>query len=282
MIIRLSNDSNTFQRNLHEFMPQQMNVQNTITPRDRDFDFRETPKHWVHDNGYLTHMFNAPSFALPYIEGFVNFTVINVLSRVKDKNLEAACQAFLKQETLHAREHIKYNTMLNTHGYNCPRVINSLRAKLSHIKAKWSPLSLLAVAAGFECFTSLLSKSVLEDNVLGFASKMPADRFWKWHMMEELEHKSVLMDLYKQLGGGYIRRVSILSLVLFFYCYFSAKIYIRLLRTDNLPVFKGLLYVCRKDSFFRKSLIQSLGCFRIRFDPRQLKTSKLINFDTIS
>lgn len=218
---------------------------------------------------------------LPYVEGFVNFTVINVLNKVGDKNLNSACQAFLKQESLHAREHIKYNTMLNKHGYFCSEIVNSLRNKFSRMKNKWSPLSLLAVAAGFECFTSIMSKFVLEDQVLTQYNE-PADRFWKWHMMEELEHKSVLMDLYNHLGGGYIRRISILSLVLYCYCYYSAKIYINLLRTDNKPVIKGLLFACRKDSFFRKSLIKSLSCYRFHFHPRQIETDELLNFDSIS
>lgn len=262
-------------------MPPSINAQNKITPRDWDFDFSATPKHWIQANGYLTHMFNAPSFALPYIEGFVNFTVINVIKQIEDSDLRNACQAFMKQESQHAREHIKFNAMLNRHGYFCTEIINQLKAKLNHIKNQWSPLSLLAISAGFECFTSLLSKYALEDRVLGDANLDPADQFWKWHMMEELEHKSVLIDLYYQLGGGYVRRISMLTLVLYYYWFYSAKIYIKLLKTDKLPLFKGLLFACRKDSFFRKSLIKSMSCFRFHFHPRQLNTQDLINFDSI-
>ena len=31
-------------------------------------------------------------------------------------------------------------------------------------------------------------------------------RFWRWHAVEELEHKAVAFDLFKMVGGGYFLR----------------------------------------------------------------------------
>jgi predicted metal-dependent hydrolase len=32
-------------------------------------------------------------------------------------------------------------------------------------------------------------------------------RFWRWHAVEELEHKAVAFDLFAEVGGGYLLRV---------------------------------------------------------------------------
>lgn len=259
-------------------MTQHFTAQYKIFPRAWNFDFTKTTRHWVDNSAYLTHMFNAPSILTPYVEVFLNFTVINVLDKVEDKDLKLVCQAFVKQESQHSREHIKYNIMLDNQGYACREIVNSVQRKLDHIKNKWSPLSSLAVTVGIECLTTILCKSILEENILTQNDKSAA-RFWKWHFMEELEHKSVVMDVYSHLGGGYLRRISLLTLVLVYYCYYIGKIYIHLLRIDNKSISKGIFVTCFKRSFFRKSLLQLLSCFRYHFHPRQIKTEDLLNLD---
>lgn len=261
-------------------MTQPFTAQYKIIPRAWNFDFSNTPKHWVDNSAYLTHIFNAPSILTPYVEVFLNFTVMNVLDKIEDKDLKLACESFVKQESQHSRVHIKYNTMLDKQGYVCTEVVNSVQSKFDYIKHKWSPLSLLAITVGIECLTTIMCKLILEENILTQFDK-PATRFWNWHYMEELEHKSVVMDVYNYLGGGYLRRISLLTLVLFCYCYYIGKIYIRLLQVDNKSILKGLFVTCFKKSFFRKSLLTLLLCFRYHFHPRQIKTEDLINFDLI-
>ncbi len=248
-----------------------------IYPRDLQFDFCNAARPWLNNDIYLTHMFNTPSIVLPYVEGLVNFSVKNLLHTVQDKDLHEHCLNFVKQETFHSREHVKYNKVLLKNGFTFDKVIQQIRRKLQYVKYKWSPLSILAIGVGFECFTSIISITVLENNSLDKADDI-LKHFWLWHMMEELEHKSVLMDLYHQSGGGYFRRITIFTLVLISYCYYGWKIYSTFLKLENLSLINGLSYATRKSSFFRKSLLGALKCYRYRYHPNKIKTDHLIKF----
>lgn len=125
-----------------------------------------------------------------------------------------------------------------------------------------------------------ISQIVLTDDLLKNAENDVA-RFWKWHMMEELEHKSVLMDLYIQMGGGYVRRVSIYTLVLIHYCYYGLKIYFTFLKVKKASRFRGLQCVFGKNSFFIKSIFRSFQYYRYQYHPDHLKTRHLLNFDSL-
>ncbi|WP_172622840.1 metal-dependent hydrolase [Aquicella siphonis] len=245
-----------------------------IVSRDLTFDFSGAARPWLNQDAYLTHMFNASSLFLPYVEGFVNYAVHNAMQSVEDKKLLADCRQFIQQETLHAREHVKYNGVLGFYGFSCSDIVQSIKNKLKRIRMKWTILSVLGAAAGFECFTAIISQVVLEEGLLNQADEN-LKRFWRWHMTEELEHKTVLMDLYHYLGGGYFRRISILTLVLIGYCCYGMRIYFNLLRVGHLSRWKGLACICGKKSFFRKSLIQAFRCYHYRYHPRLMRTDHL-------
>ena len=123
---------------------------------------------------------------------------------------------------------------------------------------------MLAFAVAFECFTSIISHIVLQHHLLLQSDETMA-RFWQWHMVEELEHQSVLIQLYHEMGGGYFRRVSILTLVLFYYCFFGFRIDFGLLRVDRASYIKGLMTACGRQSFFIRSLIKVLRCYKRRY-----------------
>lgn len=240
----------------------------SITPRDRTFNFSSAGTAWLNQDAYLTHMFNTSSLLLPYVEGLVNYAVYQVSDRIQQKELQIACSQFIKQESNHTREHLKYNQALRVHGYSHDAVLKKFKSNLKTIKHAGSPLTVLAVAVGFECFTAIICHIVLDQGLLK-TSETNMRAFWEWHMQEELEHKAVLMDLYKEAGGGYFRRISVLAVVLIGYCYYALKIYLRFLRVNKLSIFKGLLVACGRKSFFRKSLVASLHCFRIGYHPNE-------------
>lgn len=121
-----------------------------IIPRDLHFDFSLAATTWLNEDFYLTQMFNAPSIALPYIESFVNFTAVSCLGKFNDIPLHVRCLDFVRQESLHAREHVKYNKILSKQGLANQEVIVKLTRKLNKIKRNGSLLSMLAVAAGLK------------------------------------------------------------------------------------------------------------------------------------
>lgn len=250
------------------------------TPRDLKFDFTQSPKHWIKQDICTTHMFNTPSLFLPYMEGFVTYAVRAVLDKIHDGKLRQDCLNFIKQEMCHAREHVNYNTMLKNHGYTIPADIKKIKRQLYWLRRVCSPLSLLAIAVGFECFTTFLCKSALENQTLLNADDT-MKRFWKWHMMEELEHKSILMDVYIHLGGGYLKRITAFTMVLVVYCHYALSIYRHFLKADTHSQLQGIAHALHKQSFFRKSLILALRCYSYRFHPYQIATNHLLDFNSI-
>lgn len=107
-----------------------------IIPRDLRFDFSAAATTWLNQDFYLTQMFNTPSLVLPYIEGFVNFTVIQSLNQFENTSFHERCLNFIKQEALHAREHAKYNKVLHQQGLVSKKVTSRLINKLHKIKKK--------------------------------------------------------------------------------------------------------------------------------------------------
>jgi len=53
---------------------------------------------------------------------------------------------------------------------------------------------------------------------------------WGWHAAEETEHKAVCFDLYRALGGGWLRRVLVLMLVTMNFSRLFWRLYLDMLR----------------------------------------------------
>lgn len=238
----------------------------SITVRDLHFDFSDTPAYWLNNDPYLTHMLNASSPAFPYLEGFVIYTVKQSLSQIKSTHLRESCFLFLQQEANHAAEHVAYNQMLEQQGYQFVHIINNLKNTLQFAKKHCSALTLLALSVGLEALTTMLSKTILEKGILNNNETAPA-HFWRWHLQEELEHRSVLFDLYREAGGGYIRRISMLTIILTIYCYFSLRLFCCLLSKDKLSTFIGLKYLFTKNIFFLSGIMKLIQCYRLWYHP---------------
>lgn len=251
-----------------------------LTIRDIHFDFTQMPRFWLNGDVYVTHMFNASSVGFPAVEQFVIQAVKSYIDKIQLQELHTACLGLIKQEAMHSREHGQYNQRLIEQKYDVAFFAESLHRTLHKLKKKYSPLFILAVALGFESFTTIVCKQILEKDIL-LSIDNETKRFWKWHTMEELEHKSVLMDLYKYVGGGYVLRVSALTLVLLAYCYYGIRIYSNFLRHDKVSVLKGLVNLFWKNTFFVKSLLKALACYRYSYCPGKLDCDHLLEFESI-
>ena len=248
--------------------------------RDYHFDFSSAPFAWANNDIYLSHMFNAPSIVLPYVESFVNYAVHISMHKIQDESLRESYDHFIHQESNHAREHIKYNQSLMENGFSCDVLVNAVRNKLQRIKKRWSLLSVLAAAAAFEHLAMSISKVVLEGAVLNNAENNMRC-FWSWHMMEEVEHKNVLMDLYLQMGGGYFRRVTIYTYILFHSVFYGARVYLSLVDKSHVSRLKGMRYLFGRKSFLLKSIFFSLRYYQYNYHPGSENLADLLDFNLL-
>ena len=69
----------------------------------------------------------------------------------------------------------------------------------------------LAMTVGVEHFTATFGENVLEGRLLRGVDGAIGD-LWRWHCMEELEHKSVAFDVFEAVDGRYWVRVAGLGL----------------------------------------------------------------------
>lgn len=179
-----------------------------IKPRHIEFDLHETLQtNWLDNDLAKTTILNSMSVLFPLGEKFFIDSVRAFQDQVDDPVLMKQVRGFIGQEAIHSREHKKYNDALKSRGYKIDNMEHRLRKSIAFMNKITSEKRRLAVTCGFEHFTAILADLLLRhDDVVfkGADPKMMA--VWKWHAVEETEHKAVAFDVYRQIGGGELLR----------------------------------------------------------------------------
>jgi uncharacterized protein len=248
-----------------------------IRPRRMHFDFEGTPKYWFDGEPYLTRFVEGLSMLFPEGERFFVEAVQHYKSAISDPELLRQIQAFGAQEGTHGAEHHKYNVRIagqRAKGYEY--VAGMLREDPT-----LSPIDRLAATVALEHFTAMLADEFLKNPI--YASRMDPKHaeLWLWHAVEETEHKAVAFDVYRAVGGGYVRRTTMM-------CRMTAGLIL-----SAAYIMGDLLYRDRKDlrpahawtfirwgflspGFFRNIVPSWLDFFRPGFHPWQRDNSNLI------
>lgn len=186
-----------------------------IEKRDLRFDFSpETLRTWHPDGPHVAHFFNALSVFFPEGEKMFIESVRHYRDRIGDPKLAEEVQAFVGQEAMHSREHRRYNQALAEAGLPVEELEGWLTKFLSRIKERTSPLEMLAVTIALEHFTAILAGQLLSDGTVENAGEM--GDVWRWHAIEETEHKAVAYDVYTEVSRevGPVRAYALRSIVM--------------------------------------------------------------------
>ncbi|MEO1078801.1 MAG: metal-dependent hydrolase [Pseudomonadota bacterium] len=156
-----------------------------------------------------SHMVNGASLTMPYLEPFLIKTMREALPHINDDRLRAEAQGFVEQEAQHYQNHRRYNDMLKSKGYDVlAQVEEGYReeyAALSKRSLHWK----LAYSAGFETMTIGMTEWLIRGRQKLFQNADPmVTSFVLWHMVEETEHKSVAIDVYRACFDDYLVRVA--------------------------------------------------------------------------
>jgi len=207
-----------------------------ITPRNIDFELDHAHiNDWLAGSKEKTLFMNALSMLFPVGERFFIYAVNGHRQFVTDPKLKAEVKAFTQQEGLHTREHISYNDALNTvldaDGIeaNFDKYVEFMKKTLGIRR------SLLATCA-FEHFTAILAESVLDHPEYLAGAREDYARIWKWHALEELEHKAVAYDVYRAAYGTKLEwnRMAVMVLVTGqFFGFLNKRLY-ELMKAQNL------------------------------------------------
>ena len=187
----------------------------TIPHRDIAFGLEPAriPRDWVLGDPFQTTFINALSLLFPEGERFFVDSVKRMQPKLTDDALRRDVQGFIAQEAMHGREHRAFNELIVSHGYTvAPRVEARLKKFFRFVRRALTPKSQLAITCALEHFTAMLGETLLSDERLRKDIDESMQRLWLWHALEETEHKAVAFDVYRAVGGGYVRR-SLLMIV---------------------------------------------------------------------
>jgi len=249
--------------------------------RNLRFDFHlDVPRHWLAGRKSVTTFFDNLSIFFPAGERFFIQAVRAHQRFIQDPRLHKDVRAFCGQEGVHSREHESYNDMLAHQGYPVREMEQRIERLLARISRRAPKRRQLAGTCALEHFTALMAHAALENDVYAGAHPTMA-ALWKWHAVEENEHKSVAFDVYVASGGGYLERVIVM---LFASVIFWGKVLehqVRLMRCDG-TVFSlrewGRLgwYLFGKPGWLRQIIPLYLQYYRPSFHPRDLDCTAAI------
>jgi predicted metal-dependent hydrolase len=187
------------------------------------FDWSNLPLHWVPDDPFATHMMNVLHLLLPEGERHFIKAVLEASSLVDDPELEAAIKPFIQQESWHAWAHQVVLNHLAEQGIDTAPYTDRLGRWLSvalgdppewwpPVLKRWWLYRRLADVAALEHFTAVLGQWVIQNRGLDYAGTNPVMLdLLRWHGAEEIEHRSLVFDVYQHVCGNYpLRALSML------------------------------------------------------------------------
>lgn len=195
-------------------------MKQSVMPTRRDMKFTLDPDKitsWHGHNMHMSQFLNTMSLFFPVGERFFIHSVRLYRDQITDPELKKAVTAFIGQEAMHGREHEEYNDHMDAHGLPIKWMEKQVWRLLEGIK-KTAPKSFqLSVTVALEHLTAIMGDMLLRDDRILEGAEPKYAALWRWHALEETEHKAVAFDVYKTVMEkhpvyGYTLRSSALVL----------------------------------------------------------------------
>lgn len=243
----------------------------------------EARRWWHGGDAGRTAFFNALSSTFPVGEKFFMTAVLHYRGGAPEP-LQKQIDDFTFQESTHSREHVFFNRQARDAGYDMTSSENRAARTIAWTKSR-PPIMQLAATCALEHFTAVLANAVLSNPAHLAGADMEAHRMWRWHAVEEIEHKAVAYDtwLYATRDMPGIKRWALRSLAMlvagvrFHFVIFRNTA--DLLRQDgrnSVRTWAGLLsYLYARPGAMRVLLSHMIGYFRPGFHPWQRDDSAL-------
>ncbi|MFK7898890.1 MAG: metal-dependent hydrolase [Myxococcota bacterium] len=242
----------------------------------------EIPKHWYGEDAFVSHFFDALSSTFPFGESFFVRSVNNYRSEIKDPDLIRAVRDFAGQEGQHSRQHDDHMKLLLDQGYAMLERRNRILDRFMKWHTRKTPRFALAVTASIEHLTALLARQLLSDPAR-WTEPMHPDmaRLWRWHALEEAEHKAVTYDVLMQVAPSRLRRNAVMVMTTL---ELSFEVFVRtayMLHKDGLLFdravwSKGLRFLFGQRGFLRGQGKEYAAFYGATFHPNDVDDSALI------
>ena len=255
----------------------------TIKLRRPAFDLEKAlATDWHGGSAFRTAFFNAMSMLFPLGEKFFIDSVRAFRNEIEDEKLLAEITAFQGQEAVHRLKHQEYNELLcRIRGYDLAEFERPVRRRLAWVHEKMSARRQLAGTVANEHITAIMADDMLRHgDSLDNANSSIAD-LWRWHGVEETEHKAVAFDVFIAIGGSTrLRRRAMLMSTFFFFKDTFRNLRLILRHDGKLWSLRewagGLNFLFGKPGILRRLFPAYLKYFRKTFHPWQEDNRHLV------
>jgi hypothetical protein len=257
----------------------------TIAPRDIRFDVDAAKRgHWLSGDPVGTAVFNALSLTFPDGERLFIDAVKNYRGQLGGKLLDDV-RGFIAQEAIHSREHHTLNQLIDRDKYPVAEVEAEIQERITFSRSR-GPMRMLIATIALEHFTAMMAEMHALHQDLFDQVEPGIERMWRWHAMEETEHKAVAYDVFMEVTKDwspmqrYFRRTISMAIITFFFTRNIARYAARLLEADGYAPDAALkavrAFVWKKPGIFSRGWKTYLAWYRPGFHPWDQDTRALV------
>lgn len=253
-----------------------------IEPRHLHFQFLPTHgKYWHGGSAVKTYHFNALAHFLPSLEKLLVLSLKKTLPLIKAPTLKKQVASLIAQEAIHGREFTLYNKILIEQHFTVKMSQLSLFRIMAALFNKFSNSFHCALSAAGEHFTAIAADLFLRDPHWFEGVDPDISAIWRWHCIEEIEHKSVAFDVFKALNGNYFIRIAAMILMTGFFTSLYFKPIWQMMKQDqkhlNCHFYReAFRYYWGKGGLCRALLKPYFDYFRPGFHPTKHQNDHLI------
>lgn len=173
-----------------------------IEPRNVSIEYEDiSSPFFFENNAPISAMWAALSSTFPLGEKeFIN-SVMLFKDQITDKKLLHEVKDFATQEANHSVQHRKVNKFFETLGYDIASVEEFIEHKIQDRVDNWTPAQRLARTVAAEHVTATMAHFALKHPHTMDSMPESFRNLFRWHAIEEIEHKSVAFDVYKHCVG---------------------------------------------------------------------------------
>ena len=237
---------------------------------------------WHGGDVFRTAFFNAMSMLFPLGEKFFIDSVRAYRADITDTRLLDEITAFQGQESIHRLQHQRYNERLcELRGYDLDVMEEPSRRRQAWVRKNLPMRRQLAGTVASEHITAIMADAMLRNADTMRDADPLVSELWRWHGIEETEHKSVAFDVYAAIGGTVKeRRQALLFSTWYFFkdTFHNMRIMLRHDgKSKSLRLWLGgLNYLFGKPGILRRILPDYLAYYRRDFHPWQIDNRELI------
>lgn len=188
-----------------------------IEPRNIRFEIEEiAATDWHGGSPVRTALFNALSMMFPVGEQYFIDSVKRFRDGIADPVLQAEIRGFMAQEAVHSREHRRYNEAIcAAAGVSVEDLERPIHRRIRWAEKYRQPIEHLAMTVAYEHLTAILSDAMFRNESALEGADPKIAELWRWHGLEETEHKAVAFDVYVASGGTVAMRRRAMAIVTF-------------------------------------------------------------------